>query len=169
MVGGISMTASPELLSKLNTEQLLMRVIRYHKLVNLGAPVHLRSNELVLILQSICNAISDMPDYAGATDSTHENVRFKDFIDEEHVLKYSKYHENFFKDATEETLNVHRYKVNESLLSRLDELNDLAEILKKEEELEVLHKKSGISNLEQYKLEKEMKKDLKEWGFIPED
>jgi hypothetical protein len=150
------------LLLKINTEELLKRVLRYHTFVNKGAPDHIKSSELTLILQSICKAI-DMTSVRGVTTNT---TNHKDFISEEIVGKWSKFSDERFGEATEESLVQIRYNVYESLLARLNTLNTYADIKKEHEVLDESPNENSLSDLEKLRLKKQMIKDLKELGWL---
>lgn len=145
--------SNEDFLLKLNAEQLLMRVIRYNKLVHLQAPEIIRASELQLILESLCKAVDATKAFPVESDKTNH----KDFIKKPILKKWVKYNEEFFKNADEDTLDTIRYAVNESLTNRADEIYSIREFNKEQDELEELHSRRGVADIEKYKLKKMFK------------
>jgi hypothetical protein len=153
------------LLLRINAEQLLNRVLRYHRLVNLNAPEIIRASELKMILQSLCKAVDVTSDKStDSRDGSH-----KDYIDRQLVKKWSNYVDNFFEGATEETIEALRYDVNSQLSSRSVELSEFVEMEKEYEELEVLHSEANVTTLDQHKSKKQMQEIFEELGLPYKD
>jgi hypothetical protein len=139
-----------ELLLKLNAEQLLSRVIRYNKLVNINAPEIVRASELQMILESLCKAVNETNEYPVQLGKTSH----KDFIKKTVLEKWVRHQNQFFKNASEETLVQLKYNANRGLLSRAEEITKVVEDEKEEIELEQLYMNKRVTDIEIYKVKK---------------
>lgn len=135
------------LILKLNAEQILKHVLRYNKLVNLGAPETVRSSELQMILIALCKAID-------ATREGPQTPNHKEFINEELVKEKSKFIEEYFEGADEAKLITIKCAVYDLFESRTKEFLEFLE-MKREEEAN-----KGTIDIKDYKKMKAILKEL---------